>query len=126
MWRFVGGRRRVRSYADVVASTDGLGGDELVVAGDGSIPAEQLARLGLRPGSHLRIVAGVAHSSVVGDGASATAPALGELNADFWLDANVAELAREQGVVPATDWSQYRGPAMPEDEVDAFLAFVDP
>lgn len=32
-------------------------GDELVVAPDGSIPAEQLARLGLRPGAHLRVVA---------------------------------------------------------------------
>jgi len=29
---------------------------ELVVAEDGSIPAEQLARLGLRPGAHLRVV----------------------------------------------------------------------
>ena len=29
---------------------------ELVVADDGSIPAEQLARLGLRPGAHLRVV----------------------------------------------------------------------
>lgn len=30
---------------------------ELVVADDGSIPAEQIARLGLRPGAHLRIIA---------------------------------------------------------------------
>ncbi len=29
---------------------------ELVVAGDGSIHADQLARLGLRPGSHLQVV----------------------------------------------------------------------
>ena len=29
---------------------------ELVVADDGSIPADQLARLGLRPGAHLRVV----------------------------------------------------------------------
>jgi hypothetical protein len=29
---------------------------ELVVAEDGSIPAEQLARLGLGPGDHLRVV----------------------------------------------------------------------
>lgn len=33
---------------------------ELVVADDGSIPAEQLARLGLRPGAHLRVVEAVA------------------------------------------------------------------
>jgi hypothetical protein len=31
-------------------------GSELVVAEDGSIPAEQIARLGLRPGAHLRVV----------------------------------------------------------------------
>jgi len=29
---------------------------ELVVAEDGSIPAEQLASLGLQPGAHLRVV----------------------------------------------------------------------
>ena len=29
---------------------------ELVVAADGSIPAAQLARVGLRPGTHLRVV----------------------------------------------------------------------
>jgi hypothetical protein len=29
---------------------------ELIVAADGSIPAEQLARLGVMPGSHLRVV----------------------------------------------------------------------
>lgn len=29
---------------------------ELVVADDGSIPADQLASLGLRPGAHLRVV----------------------------------------------------------------------
>lgn len=31
-------------------------GHELVVARDGSIPADQLAPLGLRPGAHLRVV----------------------------------------------------------------------
>ena len=29
---------------------------ELVVAADGSIPADQLARLGVAPGAHLRVV----------------------------------------------------------------------
>lgn len=29
---------------------------ELVVADDGSIPADQIERLGLRPGAHLRVV----------------------------------------------------------------------
>ncbi|MHB1773942.1 MAG: hypothetical protein ACYCST_19825 [Acidimicrobiales bacterium] len=38
-------------------STAGAGqGYEVVVAGDGSIPAEQLAALGVRPGSHLRVI----------------------------------------------------------------------
>jgi hypothetical protein len=32
------------------------GSYELVVAPDGSIPADQLARLGLEPGAHLRVV----------------------------------------------------------------------
>ena len=31
-------------------------GHELIVGPDGSIPAEQIARLGLRPGAHLRVV----------------------------------------------------------------------
>ena len=30
---------------------------ELVVADDGSIPAEQITRIGVRPGTHLRVVA---------------------------------------------------------------------
>ncbi len=30
---------------------------ELIVAPDGSIPADQIARLGLRPGAHLWVVA---------------------------------------------------------------------
>lgn len=32
-------------------------GHELVVADDGSIPAEQISHLGMRPGTHLRVVA---------------------------------------------------------------------
>lgn len=31
-------------------------GHELIVGPDGSIPAEQVARLGLSPGAHLRVV----------------------------------------------------------------------
>jgi len=38
------------------------GAVELVVADDGSIPATQLASLGLRPGTHLRVVAAPASS----------------------------------------------------------------
>ena len=41
----------------IVVSTAGAGqGYEVVVAGDGSIPAERLAALGVRPGSPLRVL----------------------------------------------------------------------
>lgn len=39
-----------------MSSVDPKPEKELVVADDGSIPAEQLTRLGLRPGAHLRVV----------------------------------------------------------------------
>jgi hypothetical protein len=40
-----------------VSATDPTPEAELVVADDGSTPAEQLARLGISPGTHLRVVA---------------------------------------------------------------------
>jgi len=39
-----------------MSTADDAGHNELVVAEDGSIPADQLARLGLRPGAHLRVI----------------------------------------------------------------------
>jgi hypothetical protein len=39
-----------------VGSLGDLSNGELVVAEDGSIPAEQLQRLGVEPGTHLRVV----------------------------------------------------------------------
>lgn len=39
-----------------MSATDPNPEKELVVADDGSIPAEQLARLGFRPGAHLRVI----------------------------------------------------------------------
>jgi len=39
-----------------VSATDPIVGKDLVVADDGSIPADQIARLGLRPGAHLRVI----------------------------------------------------------------------
>ena len=39
-----------------MSAVDPAGEKELVVGEDGSIPAEQLARLGLQPGAHLRVV----------------------------------------------------------------------
>jgi hypothetical protein len=43
-------------YAGVVSTLRNQCELELVVADDGSIPAEQLRGLGLRPGAHLRVV----------------------------------------------------------------------
>jgi hypothetical protein len=39
-----------------MSALDDQGSYELVIAPDGSIPADQLARLGLEPGAHLRVV----------------------------------------------------------------------
>ncbi len=39
---------------------------ELIVAADGSIPADQLAHLGVAPGAHLRVVKATPASSVSG------------------------------------------------------------
>ena len=40
-----------------MTNADGPQVHELIVGSDGGIPAEQLSRLGLRPGAHLRVVA---------------------------------------------------------------------
>ncbi len=48
--------RRIASYDGCVSAVDPPAEKELVVAEDGSIPAEQLASLGLRPGAHLRVI----------------------------------------------------------------------
>jgi hypothetical protein len=54
----------------VVMSTAGSPHElELVVADDGSIPAEQVANLGVRPGTHLRVIvepAGQVQGSIAG------------------------------------------------------------
>lgn len=39
-----------------MSRVDALGSPELTVARDGSIPADQIARLGLRPGARLKVV----------------------------------------------------------------------
>jgi hypothetical protein len=50
----------------VMSAASEHAGHELIVAADGSIPADQLARLGVAPGAHLRVVhtapAGSAHN----------------------------------------------------------------
>lgn len=45
------------AYAVVMGMASGPEGLEFVVAADGSIPAEQITRLGVRPGTNLRVVA---------------------------------------------------------------------
>ncbi len=44
------------AYHLAVSALEPNGEKELVVAEDGSIPADQLESLGLRPGTHLRVV----------------------------------------------------------------------
>jgi hypothetical protein len=64
---------------------------ELVVAADGSIPADQLKRLGVRPGAHLRVV----EASTVRSGGSfaGSLPDFPELT---WEDfERASKLARE-------------------------------
>jgi hypothetical protein len=41
---------------DVVSTASEHPAHDLVVAADGSVPADQLARLGVAPGTHLRVV----------------------------------------------------------------------
>ncbi|HEX2810954.1 MAG TPA: hypothetical protein VHN80_32710, partial [Kineosporiaceae bacterium] len=51
------GRARRRYPVLVMNSVNAPQSHELIVGPDGSIPADQIARLGLRPGTHLRVVA---------------------------------------------------------------------
>ncbi len=46
----------LRSKLGSVSAASEPAGHDLVVAPDGSIPADQLARLGVAPGAHLRVV----------------------------------------------------------------------
>src|SRR5450756_2590269 len=55
---------RLRYFDLIVMSTaDAAGSWELVVGPDGSVPVEQLARLGVAPGAHLRVVSNPASES---------------------------------------------------------------
>lgn len=54
---------------------------ELVVAADGSIPADQLAKLGVSPGQHLRVVP-VPARSAESSSLSGSLPNLGQLTWD--------------------------------------------
>jgi len=65
---------------------------ELVVAADGSIPADQLARLGLHPGAHLRVVAADEPSSAP-SGLAGSLPDFPDIGWDDFERAS--ELARQ-------------------------------
>lgn len=75
-----------------VSAVDPTAEKELVVAEDGSIPAEQLASLGLRPGAHLRVVE-TDQPSVATSGLAGSLPDLPDLD---WADfERGSELARQ-------------------------------
>ena len=62
---------------------------ELVVASDGSIPADQLARLGVGPGAHLRVV----QTPATGDSFAGSLPNLPDLT---WEDFEKASAQRAE------------------------------
>jgi hypothetical protein len=64
-----------------VTTADDANSRELVVADDGSIPAEQLRGLGLQPGTHLRVI-----EMVSADTASPLAGSLPEFPDVSWED----------------------------------------
>lgn len=64
-----------------VSAGDPTTQQELVVADDGSIPADQLASLGLRPGAHLRVVA-TADSAAPTSGLAGSLPDFPDLDWD--------------------------------------------
>ncbi len=65
------------------------GDNELVVAEDGSIPADQIARIGLRPGTHLRVIE--THPSARQSGLAGSLPDFPDLGwADFERASNLA------------------------------------
>jgi hypothetical protein len=63
-----------------VSVPEANGGHELVVADDGSIPAEQLVPLGLQPGAHLRVIE--THPPASGPGLAGSMPEFPELTWD--------------------------------------------
>jgi hypothetical protein len=75
-----------------VSALEPAGEKELVVAEDGSIPADQLASLGLRPGAHLRVVA-ADDLSVASSGLAGSLPDLPDIDWDDFERAS--ELARQ-------------------------------
>lgn len=71
---------------------------ELVVAEDGSIPVDQLASLGLRPGSHLRVVV-TDEPAAAPSGLAGSLPDLPDIDWDDFERAS--ELARQDLARPS-------------------------
>lgn len=72
---------------ELVGAADPTVAKKLVVAEDGSIPADQLAGLGLRPGAHLRVVA--EDSPVAPVGLAGSLPDLPDMGWDAFKRASV-------------------------------------
>ena len=81
-----------------VSALEPTGEKELVVANDGSIPADQLASLGLLPGAHLRVVA-TEEPSVAPSGLAGSLPDLPDIDWDDFERAS--ELARQDLAQPS-------------------------
>lgn len=81
-----------------VSALEPTGEKELVVAEDGSIPADQLASLGLRPGAHLRVVA-ADEPPVAPSGLAGSLPDLPDIDWDDFERAS--ELARQDLAQPS-------------------------
>lgn len=81
---------------DVVSAASEHPAHDLIVAADGSVPADQLARLGVAPGTHLRVV-----QSEPGGLAGTPAGSLSDFPDLTWEDfERASELARHD-VSPA-------------------------
>ncbi len=81
-----------------VSALEPTGEKELVVAEDGSIPADQLASLGLRPGAHLRVVV-TDEAPAATSGLAGSLPDLPDLDWDAFERAS--ELARRDLARPS-------------------------
>ena len=81
-----------------MSALEPTGEKELVVAEDGSIPADQLASLGLGPDAHLRVVA-AGEPSVAPSGLAGSLPDLPDLDWDDFERAS--ELARQDLAQPS-------------------------
>ncbi len=80
-----------------MSALEPTGEKELVVADDGSIPADQLASLGLRPGAHLRVIS--TDATVSPSGLAGSLPDLPDIDWDGFERAS--EQARQDLAQPS-------------------------